>query len=39
MNKRAIEQAIKYDLYSSGTVRGYISNKNGLIEKLEFNKD
>jgi hypothetical protein len=38
MNKRAIEQAIAYDLYSSGTIRGYISTRVGAVEPITFDK-
>ena len=31
MNKRAIEQAVKYDLYSSGVIRGYVSCRSGQV--------
>jgi ATP-dependent protease HslVU (ClpYQ) peptidase subunit len=37
MNKRAIEQAIKYDLYSSGAIRGYVSSRMGKVDTLVFN--
>jgi hypothetical protein len=39
MNKRAIEQAIAYDLYSSGTIRGYVSKRIGKVEPLTFDKE
>ena len=37
MNKRAIEQAIKYDLYSSGVIRGYVSSRNGQVTTYKEN--
>jgi hypothetical protein len=36
MSKRAIEQAIKFDLYSSGVIRGYRSTRSGLVEPVNF---
>ncbi len=36
MSARAIEQSIKYDLYSSGTIRGYRSDRRGIVEPLIF---
>jgi hypothetical protein len=36
MNKRAIEQAIAYDLYSSGTIRGYVSSRLGTVDPMTF---
>ena len=37
MNKRAIEQAIKYDLYSSGVIRGYVSSRSGQVTTFKEN--
>jgi hypothetical protein len=37
MNKRAIEQAIKYDLYSSGVIRGYVSSRSGQVTTYKEN--
>jgi hypothetical protein len=39
MSKRAIEQAIKYDLYSSGVIRGYISRRVGTVTPVDFSKE
>jgi len=36
MNKKAIEQSIKFDLYSSGTIRGYKSYNSGDVEYLDY---
>lgn len=36
INRRAIEQAIKFDLYSSGVIRGYRSRRSGAVEAIEF---
>ena len=38
MSARAIEQAIKYDLYSSGHIRGYISKRIGTVTPLDFSE-
>ena len=37
MNKRAIEQAVKYDLYSSGVIRGYVSSRSGQVTTFKEN--
>lgn len=36
INRRGIEQAIKFDLYSSGVIRGYRSCRSGAVEAVEF---
>ena len=36
MNKKAIEQSIKFDLYSSGTIRGYKSFHQGGVQYVEY---
>lgn len=36
INRRGIEQAIKFDLYSSGVIRGYRSRRSGAVEAVEF---
>jgi hypothetical protein len=36
MSKRAIEAACKFDLYSSGVIRGYTSRRSGLVEPIDF---
>lgn len=36
MSKKAIEQSIKFDLYSSGVIRGYTSKRSGLVEPIAF---
>jgi hypothetical protein len=36
LSKIAIEQAIKFDLYSSGVVKGYRSYPSGKVEPVDF---
>lgn len=36
LSKIAIEQAIKFDFYSSGAIKGYRSYPDGSVESVEF---
>jgi len=36
MSKAAVEAAVKFDLYSSGKIRGYKSYPSGKVEGIEF---
>jgi len=36
MSRAGIEAAVKFDLYSSGTIRGYKSYSSGKVEAIEF---